>query len=187
MINPVIGSSIAPRKTRAVPTSERLISEAAGFRSTIRYGRKNSFPFLGFVKRHLSEIWNWIKYNLFFCVFDAEEEKEEDLKKQLEKYVGVYFDRAAVPSKARALKLKKAYEKLDSEIKDEIKSAIAEVLKEAKPSLSTQRLNALVKRIIDRPFSTITDKTKPPEQQKVHVMGKAILQVVNKLAGYTKE
>lgn len=83
--------------------------------------------------------------------------------------------------------MKKAYEKLDSEIKDEIKSAIAEVLKEAKPSLSTQRLNALVKRIIDRPFSTITDKTKPPEQQKVHVMGKAILQVVNKLAGYTKE
>jgi len=187
MINPVSGPRGALSGERDVPTSVQSNAQAADYRSTIRSGRRNPFPFFGILKNHFCEIWNWIKYNIFFCVFDAEEEKEEELKTQLEEYVKLYFDREAVPSRARVCKLKKVYERLDSEIKEEIEAAIGEILKEAKPDISTKRIKALVKKIIDKPFSKIWDKTKPKEQQKIHVMGTAILQVNNKLAGYTKE
>lgn len=183
MIHPVSGPSRA-ELPKVAGASKAL---ATDYRSSILSIKRNSFPFVSILKKHLLEIWHWVKYNIFFCVFDAEEEKEESLKKQLEEYVELYFDRETVPSKARAQELKKIYEGLDSEIKEEIEAAIVDILKEAKPDLPKSRIKALIKRIIDRPFSTIRDKTKPKEQQKIHVMGKAILQVVNKLAGYTKE
>ncbi|MDN3506274.1 MAG: hypothetical protein P0S96_03495 [Simkaniaceae bacterium] len=183
MINPVSGP------TRAESPKEAKASKAptSNYGSTIRSGRRNTFPFMKMAEKYLLEIWNWVKYNIFFCVFDAEEEKEESLKKQLEEYVELYFDREAVPSNERAKELRKIYRGLDPEIKEEIETAIVEILKEAQSDLSEARLKILVKRIIQKPFSTIQDKTKPKEQQRIHVMGKAILQVVNKLAGYTKE
>jgi hypothetical protein len=124
-------------------------------------------------------LW-WVKYVFFFCFFDAEEARDKQLKDQVDDYARLLFELQASPTFEYTKRMKKEFKELDSEVQDEIKADLEELLREQKPSASDKKIAQRMDRILQSPLGFEHDEGKPEEKRYAVIMARAALQVRQK-------
>lgn len=161
---------------------KHLIEEHA---STIRFGRKEKNVFFETIKSLWNQIWEFLKYNVFFCFFDAEEEKDLRLAKELREFIDQYCEvseKIGVEDLSKETKeIKEDYQALDKEIKELIRSSFDDAIKEIKPDISKKRLLKKWKQVQENPFIQI----KPKDGNSYQPLMTALFSAQLKLSGHT--
>ena len=159
------------RSQSSVPPKDQLTSH-----------RKDK-SFAGALERVFVKFWNWIKVTFLFCFFDEEEELSKRQIVELEALADVYTGLGAVSQTQVAIDtVNERFSKLSKGLQDKIKSQILVILKKAYPG--KPKYDDLMDQVHKNPFVTGTDKTKPAEQQTVHIFYEAIWAVRTNLKGH---
>lgn len=156
------------------------------YASTIRFGRKEKNVFFETIKSLCNQVWEFLKYNVFFCFFDAEEEKDASLLKELEEFSEKYFEISElVGSKdlsEEILEIKEDYGDLKKEIKELLRSSFDDEIKSIKPKITKKKLLRKWKQVQENPLI----KVKLEDGTTSQPLMMALISAQHKLKGYDK-
>lgn len=121
-------------------------------------------------------IWSWIKTTLLFCFFDDDTTSQSRID-QLQEFVDFYFDCVTNPSEINEELVTRKFRNLDQKLREEIEAAIKKILKDAKSTLTEDKLKKKCKSFIEHPFQKIIDPNRKEGEQEVQVVWQAIVNI----------
>jgi len=184
MIDPVPGPSGAREQAFVVFSVAKAVPKYDLTHDTMSFGKNDSSKFFESLKNIFQTVWSWIQFNIFFCFFDEKEEDQKQFTEEIKEYIGVFYDRASVPTKKKQREMVESYNELPSQIKKVVEESIAEILRETRPKISIQKVNEYMKIFLAQPFRQLVDKTKSEKDQKIFIFGFALCRAEDKLKGF---